>query len=207
MRARPRAGLPSLSDRLSVERRHFLEPLVLLRALEEVGAFASPAMDIGTGAGFPGLPIKILRPDLQLTLLEASGRKVSFLEHLTQLLDMTGVNAIHARAEDLGRDAMHRSAYGLVLARAVAPLRVLLELSLPFLRIGGHLATPKGSSAQRQGREAVSALEACGGEVERLQKLDLPWPEPAPTLVLVRKVRDTPGRYPRRAGVPNKRPL
>ena len=207
IKERPRAGLTSLTDREPIERRHFLEPLVLLRALEDAGAFASPAIDIGTGAGFPGLPIKIVHPELQLTLLEASERKVNFLEKLIQLLDVDGVAAVHARAEDLARDPLHRAAYALAFARAVAPLRVLVELSLPLLRMGGYLATPKGSNAHREVREAAAALNACGGEVERVQTLDMPQPGPSPTLVLVRKVRETPERYPRRAGMPSKRPL
>jgi 16S rRNA (guanine527-N7)-methyltransferase len=206
-KARPRAGLTSLTGRESVERRHFLEPLVLLRALEGAGAFESPAIDIGSGAGFPGLPIKIVRPELQLTLLDASGRKVNFLKHLIQRLEVGGVTAIHCRAEDLARDPAHRAAYALALARAVAPLRVLVELSLPFVRVGGYLATPKGSGAQREVGEASAALKACGGEVDRVHKLDLPWPGPSPTLVLIRKIADTPDRYPRRAGIPGKRPL
>ena len=205
--ARPRAGLTSLTDRESIERRHFLEPLVFLRAIEGAGAFNSPSIDVGSGGGFPGLPIKIVRPELQLTLLEASGRKVNFLKHLIERLDLGGVSAVHARAEDLARDNGHRAAYALAMARAVAPLRVLVELSMPFVRVGGYLATPKGSGAQRELREAAAALKTCGGEVAHVQKLDLPWSGPSPTLVLIRKIADTPDRYPRRAGVPGKRPL
>ena len=97
--ARPRAGLTSLTDRESVERRHFVEPLVFLRAIEDAGAFNSPAIDVGSGGGFPGLPIKIVRPELQLTLLEASGRKVNFLQHLIQRLGLGGVSAVHWLSE------------------------------------------------------------------------------------------------------------
>ncbi len=204
---RSRAGLTSLTDRESIERRHFLESLVLLRALEEAGAFSSPAIDIGTGAGFPGLPIKIARPELELTLLEATGKKVKFLSGLIELLALDGVTAVQARAEDLGHDPSHRGAYNLALARAVGPLRILTELALPFLRIGGRLATPKGSGAMREAREAVAALEATGGEIERIEKLELPWPGVSPTLILVRKTAETPDRYPRRAGMAAKRPL
>ncbi len=203
----PRAGLTSLGDRQSIERRHFGESLALLRALEGAGAFASPAIDIGAGAGFPSLPWKVVRPDLQLTLLEASARKVNFLSQVIQELDLHDVVAIQARAEELARDPLHREKYALALARAVAPLRVLVELSLPFLEAGGHLATPKGSSTPREVREAAAALEVCGGEVVLVRKLNLPWAGPSPTLVLVRKISDTPDRYPRRAGVPSKRPL
>ncbi len=204
---RDRAGLTSLSDAKSIEHRHFLESLVLLRAIEDAGAFRSPAIDIGSGAGIPGLPIKIIHHELDLTLLEATGRKVNFLNQVIEQLDLHDVSAVNARAEELGRDPAHRGAYALAMARAVAPLRVLLELSLPFLRLGGYLATPKGSAAVREIREADGALKECGGEIESVKKLELPGPGPSPTLVLVRKVADTPERYPRRAGMPSKRPL
>jgi len=203
----PRAGLTSLRDPEFIERRHFAESLVFLYAIDRAGAYGSPAIDIGTGAGFPGLPIKIVRPGLQLTLLEASGRKVGFLKHLVDRLQLDGVTVAHGRAEDLAHDPQHRDVYALALARAVAPLRVLVELAVPFLRPGGYLASPKGSGATREVREAASALKACAGEVAAVEKLALPWQGPSPTLVLVRKIGPTPDRYPRRAGMPNKRPL
>ena len=204
---RRKASLTSLTDIEAIQRRHFGESLALLRALEEFGAFHSPAIDIGAGAGFPGLPIKIARPELQLTLLEATGKKVDFLKRLIEKLGLRGVAVIHGRAEELAHDPAHRGAYRLALARAVAPLPVLVELALPLLRVGGYLAAPKGSAAPREAREAGSALAACGGEIERMQPLDLPWPGPVPTLVLVRKVAATPERFPRRPGIPAKRPL
>ncbi|MBI2913704.1 MAG: 16S rRNA (guanine(527)-N(7))-methyltransferase RsmG [Chloroflexi bacterium] len=204
---RPRAGLTSLPGSEAIQRRHFLESLALLRALKDAGAFGPSAIDIGSGAGFPGLPIKIVRPGLALTLVEATGKKAEFLERLVQRLGLAGVRVVHARAEELARDAEHRGVYHLALARAVAPLPVLVELALPFLRLGGYLAAPKGSAAPREVKEAAAALTACGGQIEVVQPLDLPGPGPIPTLVLVRKVAETPERYPRRPGIPAKRPL
>ena len=204
---RARAGLTSLRDRESIYRRHFGESLSLLAALEDAGVFASPAIDIGTGAGFPGLPMKIVRPQLQLTLLEATGKKAAFLERLVAELGLSGVNVINGRAEELAHDPAQREHYALALARAVAPLRTLVELALPFVRLGGVLAAPKGSGAEREVREAKAALEACGGRVESLRPLAVPGPGPAPMLVLVRKEVRTPRRFPRRAGMPTKRPL
>jgi 16S rRNA (guanine527-N7)-methyltransferase len=207
MAERPRAGLTSLTDSEAVQRRHFLESLALLRALEEAGAFGPTAIDIGTGAGFPGLPIKLVRPGLALTLLEATGKKAAFLGRLVGKLGLEGVAVLQGRAEELAHYPAHRAAYHLALARAVAPLPVLVELALAFLRPGGYLATPKGSAAAREVRQAAAALQACGGRVELLRPLELPGPGPIPTLVLVRKVADTPERYPRRPGIPSKRPL
>jgi len=201
------ANLTSLRDRASIERRHFAESLALLNVLERTAVVESPVIDIGTGGGVPGLPFKIARPDLNMTLLEAAAKKVRFLEDTVRELGLGGVAVIQARAEDLAREPDHRGVYALALARAVAPLRILVELALPFLYVGGYLATPKGSGAEREAKEAENAVAVCGGTINSVEPLDLPGPGPLPTLVLVRKTAETPDRYPRRAGIPRKRPL
>jgi 16S rRNA (guanine527-N7)-methyltransferase len=202
-----RAGLTSLRDRSSIERRHFLESAALLSALSSRDVVRSPVIDIGTGGGVPGVPLKILCPRLDVTLLEASARKVDFLDETVRELGLDRVLVIQARAEALAHDPEHRGRYALAVARAVAPLRVLAELALPFVHVDGFLATPKGSGAQREAREAQNALAVCGGSIELIERLDLPPPGLAPTLVLVRKIAETPQHYPRRAGTPQKRPL
>jgi len=205
--ARPRLRLTALTDPEAVQRRHFLEPLALLAALEEIDALGKTAIDIGSGAGFPGLPIKIVRPALRLTLLEANAKRADFLERLVQRLSLERVTVVNDRAEEVAHNPEHREAYELVLARAVAPLPTLVELTLPFLRLGGVLAAPKGSGAPREVREAAAALRACGGHVESIHRLQIPGAETSPTLVIVRKTSDTPQRFPRRTGIPAKRPL
>jgi len=201
------AGLTSLRDPDEIDRRHIGESLVLLEFLEARGLFRSPAVDIGAGAGAPGLPIKIARPDLRLTLVEATGKRASFLEAVVSALGLGDVAVVNARAEDAARDPLHRASYALALARAVAPLPALVELTLPFLSINGRFATPKGSRAKDEIEAAKHALSECGGEVESVDFLPLPWDGPAPTIVVVRKIAATPDRYPRRAGMPAKRPL
>jgi 16S rRNA (guanine527-N7)-methyltransferase len=205
--ARPRLRLTALTDAEAIQRRHFLEPLALLVAIEEAGPLGERAIDIGSGAGFPGLPIKIVRPELRLTLLDSNARRAAFLERLVQRLSLEGVTVVNARAEDAARDPAHREVYDLALARAVAPLPVLVELALPFLRLGGLLAAPKGSAAPREVKAAAAALSACGGIVESVRALALPCGGTPPTLVTVRKTAATPERFPRRAGIPAKRPL
>lgn len=204
---REAGGLTSVSDPAEVDRRHIGESLVLLEALEEAGALASPAIDIGSGGGLPGIPIKIARPDLELTLLETTAKKAAFLRRAVERLGLTGVAILNARAEEAGRDPAHRQAYGLALARAVAPLPVLVELALPLLRVGGALASPKGSRAADEAESARHALAECGGEVADVRRLELPWQGTAPTLVIVRKVAPTPEKYPRKPGTPARRPL
>jgi 16S rRNA (guanine527-N7)-methyltransferase len=202
-----RQNLTSLRDRASIEQRHFGESLALLQALEELGVQMSPAIDIGSGAGIPGLPIAIARPEVDVTLLEATGKKAGFLERMARELGLANVLVLNARAEDAARDPAHRGLYALALARAVAPLRVLLELAVPFLVTGGVLAAPKGSGARGEVQEAAAALEELHAEVEETRPLVNGAPGPSPTLVVVRKVGETPERYPRRPGIPSKRPL
>ena len=205
--ARPRLRITALTDRDAVQRRHFLEPLALLVALEEMGPIEGSAIDIGSGAGFPGLPIKIVRPRLPLTLLDAQAKRCAFLEHVVRRLGLRGVSVVRGRAEDAARDPAYREVYDLALARALAPLPVLVELALPFLRVGGLLAAPKGSGARREVAAAAAALRACGGEVASVRPLEVPFATTTPTLVTVRKTAVTPERFPRRPGIPAKRPL
>ncbi len=205
--ARPRLRLTALTDPEAVQRRHFLEPLALLLALERLGPLGADVIDIGSGAGFPAVPIKIVRPEMRLTLLEANGKRAAFLERLVQRLGLENVTIVNRRAEEAAHDSEHRAAYDLALARAVAPLPVLVELALPFLRVGGALAAPKGSGARREIAEAASALAACGGGVAYVGALEVPETETPPTLVVIRKESPTPARFPRRPGIPAKHPL
>lgn len=204
-----RAGLMSSgTDRETIYRRHFEESLAVLEALESRAALASPLIDVGSGGGFPGLVLKIARPELEMTLLEANGKKAAFLESVVEEMAFEGVRVVHQRAEEAGRDPVHRDVYPLALARAVAPLRVLLELTLPLVRPGGLLAAPKGSAADREMAEAAGALAAFDAVIEDASPLLLPGrAERVPTLILVRKHSATPNRYPRRPGIPAKRPL
>jgi 16S rRNA (guanine527-N7)-methyltransferase len=206
-----RAGVTAIATKERVEQRHFVESLAVAKALLEASVLSrtaeSQVLDVGTGGGFPGLPIKILLPRLRLTLLDARERTAAFLEELMRSLRIDGVEIVTARAEDAGRDPAYRERFDVVLARAVAPLPVLLELTLPFLRLSGHLATPKGSSVDREMEASAGALNVLGGEIVSSETLKVPGSFHNQRLVLVRKVAPTPARYPRRAGIPKKRPL
>jgi len=206
-----RAGVTAIATRERVEQRHFVESLALAKALLDADVLdrttESRVIDVGTGGGLPSLPIKILLPQLQLTLLDARQRTAAFLDDVLRSLRIDGVEIVVARAEDAGRDPAHRERFDVVLARALAPLPVLLELTLPFLRIGGHLAAPKGSGALREVEASENALAVLGGETVSSDPLQVPGNGHGQRLVLVRKTAPTPARYPRRAGIPKKRPL
>jgi 16S rRNA (guanine527-N7)-methyltransferase len=209
--ASSRISLTSVTGYEAVQQRHFLESLALLPALRQVDLLApgrqERVMDLGAGAGLPGLPLKIAAPDLSLTLLEATARKAAFLREVASELALEQVEVLAGRAEEVARQADRRQAYELVVARAVAPLPTLLELALPFLRIGGVLAAPKGSGAPQEVTRSERAMGLLGGELLSVVPLPVPGAPRWPWLVLVRKVAPTLEVYPRRPGIPAKRPL
>ena len=201
-------NLTSARDRDQVHSRHLMESLALGKLLSDRGLLpdAAGVLDLGAGGGLPGIPIVIAWPDIRLTLLESVAKKCSFLEDTAKVLRLPGVAVLEGRAETFGRDPDHRERYDLVLARAVAPLPVLLEYALPFLRTSGHLAAVKGSSAHREIEAAHAALGELSGHI--VETLDLESPGQMPqVVVLVEKTGRMDDRFPRRAGLPSKRPL
>jgi 16S rRNA (guanine527-N7)-methyltransferase len=209
---RERAGLTTVVEAEEVQRRHFGEALALLtvvRGLPDVAGASGPIAlaDLGSGAGFPGLPMRIVEPRLRLTLVEAHGRRARFLELVVAALGLEDVRVVQARAEEAGRDPALRAAFDVVVARALAPLPVLVEYALPLLRAGGVLAAPKGSRVAEEIEAAAGAIEALGGTLEPAVPLPLPSEAPPQLVVLVRRTGALDDRYPRRPGVPSRRPL
>jgi 16S rRNA (guanine527-N7)-methyltransferase len=206
-----RAGLTAISKSTEVVRRLFSESIALLVALR--GAQLLPTdeavrvADLGPGGGFPGLPMRLIAPGLQLVLIESKGRRCEFLETVVANLGLANVLVVNERAEDAGRDEALRESFDLVVARAVAPLPVLVEYALPLLRAGGVLATPKGSRAAEELAEARGAIEALGGVALEAVPLSIPEGAPPQQVLLVQRDSDLNDRYPRRAGMPSKRPL
>jgi 16S rRNA (guanine527-N7)-methyltransferase len=201
-------NLTSLRDPKSIERRHVIESLAFSNWLDQRGHLQGTlrVLDIGTGAGLPGIPMKIAWPALEVALLESVGKKCRFLELACRELQLHGVEVIEGRAEDFGRNPDHRETYDLVVARAVAPLPVLLEYALPFLRVEGWLAAPKGSAAQAELDTSQAALKALGGRIDDAAPFRPP-DSLRQTVVLVQKTATTPERFPRRSGIPSKRPI
>jgi 16S rRNA (guanine527-N7)-methyltransferase len=201
-----RANLVGSIDANVVQRRHFLESIALGAALREREILRpdTDVLDVGAGAGFPGAVLNIVWPSIRLTLIEATAKKAAFLEALVEALGFADATVLHGRAETLGHAAALRGRFGLVVARAVAPLPALLELTLPFAKIGGRVATPKGSRGRAEIEAAGTALSVLGAQAFSI-RLAVPGPEQ--TLVVAVKQRETPAEYPRRPGVPAKSPL
>lgn len=195
-----------------VQTKHFLDSLVSLPLLaEEFGAsLPLPALrllDVGTGAGFPGIPLKLATPALQLTLMDGTQKKIAFLEHLIHTLELSTTTLVHGRAEELGRTAAHRAQYDIVTARAVAPLATLVEYVLPLVRLGGLAVIYKGPSAPEEFMEARRAIKVMGGETVRLAPVAVPFLAERRFILLMKKIAATPAQYPRGQGLARKRPL
>ena len=202
-----RVSLTAVRDFEGVQRRHFLESAALVAVLRDEGLSLEDAslIDVGSGSGIPGIPLRIIEPSLQLTLVEAKQRKCEFLNDVLPQIGLDDVDVISRRAEGVGHDPRHRERYDFTVAKALAPLRTLVELTLPLLRMGGVAIAPKGKEAQNEIDEARTALETLKGSVRLLESI--PLAEPAQKVILLDKDLPTPPRFPRRPGMPAKRPL
>jgi 16S rRNA (guanine527-N7)-methyltransferase len=197
-------NLTTIVEPRAITIRHFLDSLALARIWAD--QTPSSLADIGTGAGFPGLPLKLLWPDMRLLLVESVGKKTEFLQHVVNVLGLEKVEISTARAEELGRQPRFREQFEAVTARAVATLNVLAEYCLPLCAVDGLWVAPKSADVDAEQAAATSAIQQLGGELQEVRAIHLPDVEDR-TLVVVRKVQRTPERFPRRVGVPTKRPL
>jgi 16S rRNA (guanine527-N7)-methyltransferase len=198
-------NLTAITRLEEVEVRHFLDSLTIAAALPLHAGMK--VIDVGTGAGFPGIPLQIVYPDLKMTLLEATGKKIVFLDHIITLLSLPNTRTLKARAEEAGNMPPHRQAYDLALARAVARLPILLEYLLPLLKIGAICVAMKGKTAEAEAGDSTHALQVLGGRIQKIEAFQLPDVDETHHLVLIEKVAPTPAGYPRRPGLPNQNPL
>jgi 16S rRNA (guanine527-N7)-methyltransferase len=198
-------NLTAITAPEDVRVRHFLDSLTVLAAAPlPPGALV---MDVGTGAGFPGLPLAIVRPDLRVTLMEATGKKLAFCQHVAETLNLRNVEFVHARAEDAGHQRDLRERGDCVVARAVARLPALLEYLLPLTKTGGLAISMKGRTAAAEAKDSARALRLLGGKLRDVREFALPGLDEPHALVIVEKVAPTPAGFPRRPGMPAQRPL
>lgn len=200
-----RHNLTAIRTRDEIWVKHFLDSLTCLQVMGKAGA--SRVIDVGTGAGFPGLVLKIAFPDLRLTLVESVGKKTAFCRHMVARLGLDGVQVVQGRAEAVAWQPEHREGYDWAVARAVSALPVLAEYLLPFVRVGGCMLAMKGESGPAEAHGAEGAIRLLGGHLRQLTPLTLPGVVEERYLVVVDKTAATPPRYPRRIGIPSKRPL
>ena len=199
-------NLTAITDLEGIQVKHFLDSLSILKVLPPAGG-RSRVIDVGSGAGFPGLPLKIVCPEMRLTLLEATGKKARFCEAMVEHLKLSGVTVLKGRAEEIGQDPAHREQYDWAMARAVAEMRVLSEYLLPLVRRGGHIVAQKREDAPSEAHAAENAMRRLGGQLKQLVPVELPGVAETRYLVVVEKVAASPPGYPRRPGVPGKSPI
>lgn len=200
-----KVNLTALKEEKEIIIKHFYDSLLGLK----VGAWSGQerVLDLGTGAGFPGIPLKLVSPALSLVLVDSLQKRVNFLQNLVGVLGLTEVAALHGRAEELGRDQHLRGKFDVVVSRAVAHLAVLAEYCLPFVKKGGVFLAYKGVDAQRECEEAGVALEKLGGKLLDIHRFSLPDAMGERSILRIKKVKATPITYPRRPGTPSKNPL
>lgn len=203
-------NLTAITDPLDIVQRHFADSLTILEEIDAYcaacGHTAITLADVGTGAGFPGIPVKIVRPDLHLTLIDSLAKRIGFLNNVIEVLQLQNVRTFHMRAEDAGRAPELREQFDLTTARAVAAVSVLSEYCLPLNQVGGRFIVMKGDDAEdiASGQTAIRRL---GGRSGTLRRFELPGTDMKRTVLTVEKIAPTPAAYPRRSGIPSKKPL
>lgn len=196
-------NLTAIEDDRDVIIKHFIDSLSIVPFIKEEGM---RLIDVGTGAGFPGIPVKIARESIEVTLLDSLEKRVKFLNEVIKANNLKGIKALHARAEEMGVSPEHREKYDICTARAVSNLPVLIEYCLPFVKVGGCFIAMKGSNTEEISN-SKKALDIIGGKIEEVREFKLPFTDSIRNIIIIKKFRQTPTRYPRKAGKPSKEPL
>ena len=183
--------------------KHFIDSLTINKYIEKYKSIA----DVGTGAGFPGIPLKIYRPDLKVTLVDSLNKRISFLNEVISKLDLKDINTVHSRIEDFGKDKKYRESFDYVTARAVANLSTLSEYLIPISKVGGECICMKGNDINEELCNGKNAINILGGKIKNTEYFKLPNSDISRNIIIIDKIKNTPNKYPRKAGMPSKEPL
>ena len=196
-------NLTAITEPNEVILKHFVDSLSIQKYIEK----DLKIIDVGTGAGFPGIPISIVNSNTEITLLDSLNKRINFLNEVINKINLDNVNTIHSRVEDAGKEKKYRESYDIATSRAVASLNVLLEYLLPLVKVGGKCICMKGSSIKEEIEDARNAIKILGGEIEKIDEIVLPDSDIKRNIVIIKKVKETPLKYPRKAGMPSKEPI
>ena len=196
-------NLTAITDPMEVIIKHFIDSITISKEIEN----GKKVIDVGTGAGFPGIPLKIVRPDISVTLLDSLNKRITFLNAVIEALGLENIETIHGRIEGLGRNKKYREIYDYATSRAVANLAVLSEYMLPMVKVGGKCICMKGANVEEEILDAKKAVQILGGRIEKVDEFLLADTDMKRNIIVIEKENGTPGKYPRKAGVPAKEPL
>ena len=198
-------NITSIEDDEEIDIKHFLDSLTPINT----GLFKEKVkvIDIGTGGGFPGMPLKIYKEDIEVVLLDSLNKRINYLNEVIKNLNLTDINAVHGRAEDFGQNKDYREKFDIAVSRAVASLNILSEYCLPFVKVGGYFISMKGQDVEEEMKESSKAISILGGRVEKKVDVTIPNSDITHSLIIIKKIKETPTKYPRNAGKPKKNPL
>ncbi|WP_294891399.1 16S rRNA (guanine(527)-N(7))-methyltransferase RsmG [uncultured Lactobacillus sp.] len=202
-----KVNLTRITEKDEVYLKHFWDSITPLFTFGSVLKAADTLCDVGAGAGFPSIPLKIMLPELKVTIVDSLGKRLNFLQGLITQLNLKNVTLVHGRAEDVGQNKQYREQFDVVTARAVANMAVLSEYCLPLIKESGNFIALKGPKAEDELKSAQKALKVLGGKVIAVKELQLPRSTEERTLILIEKVQATPKKYPRQAGTPHRKPI
>lgn len=196
-------NLTAITDPEEIILKHFIDSITILKNIEN----DAKIVDVGTGAGFPGIPLSIMRPDLKITLVDSLNKRLIFLQEVVNKLELKNVEIIHARAEEFGQNKKYRENFDIATSRAVANLATLSEYLIPLVKVGGKVVAMKASELQEEVENAKKAIDVLGGKIEMIEEFNLPQSDIGRTVVIIRKEKQTPNKYPRKPGTPSKEPI
>lgn len=196
-------NLTAITEPKEIIIKHFIDSLTVLKDIKGKNTL----VDVGTGAGFPGIPLKIMDEEIKITLLDSLNKRINFLNEVINQLDLKNIETIHSRVEEAGKNKKYRESFDIATARAVANLATLSEYMLPLVKVGGKSICMKGSEVSEELQNSKKAISILGGEIENIDNFQLPKSDMMRNIVIIKKVKNTPNKYPRKPGTPSKEPI